>query len=69
MAPKEKALEVFMFFAPDLINEIGMSNYTHEINKKFADFVINEMILEASFEVPNIRQKYWYEVQKEMRKL
>ena len=37
--------------------------------KKCALIAVDELIYETSFEVPNIRQRYWQEVKQEIEKL
>lgn len=44
MTPKEKAVEIFMLFTPDLLMELGMSDETFETNRKFAKICVNQMI-------------------------
>lgn len=39
------------------------------IPKKCALIAVEELIYETQFEVPNIRQRYWIEVKKEIEKL
>jgi hypothetical protein len=38
-------------------------------SKQFALIAVDELIKETSFEVPNIRQRYWQEVKNEIEKL
>jgi len=61
-SPKEKAIELVDKFWDEL--EIGFIN-----SKKCALIAVNELIKETSFEVPNIRQRYWQEVKNEIEKL
>lgn len=63
MKPKDKAIE--------LIDKI--IKHSHECDKKEAVqcalISVDELIKETSFEVPNIRQRYWIEVKQEIEKL
>jgi hypothetical protein len=63
MTPKEKAEE--------LINKMYQCSIDGlEFNaKQCALIAVDELIYETQFEVPNIRQKYWQEVKKEILKL
>ena len=61
MTPKEKAIElVDKFCATRLYDEQG---------KECALIAVDELIYETQFEVPNIRQRYWMEVKKEIELL
>ena len=62
MTPKEKAAELVLKFA--------FKGAQHEGEAKtFALIAVDELIYETQFEVPNVRQKYWQEVKKEIEKL
>jgi len=61
MTPKDKAKElVDKFCATRLYDEQG---------KQCALIAVDELIKETSFEVPNIRQRYWQEVKQEINNL
>ena len=70
--PKEKAKEIFSKFMPDLLNGLGMSDETFELNKKFALIVCDEMlnipvIINGKFtELDEIHFQYWNEVKQEI---
>jgi|688.fasta_scaffold1412676_1 hypothetical protein len=55
MTPKDKAIEL-------VFKKFGCS-------KQFALIAVDELIKETSFEVPNIRQRYYQEVKQEIEKL
>jgi hypothetical protein len=44
-------------------------NLVMPISKQCALIAVDELIYETSFEVPNIRQRYWQEVKQEIEKL
>ena len=59
MTPKEKARELVLKFA--------FKGAQHEGEAKtFALIAVDELIYETHFEVPNIRQRWWQEVKKEI---
>jgi len=62
MEAKLKAIELVDKFWDEL--EIGFIN-----SKQCALIAVDELIKETSFEVPNIRQRYWQEVKQEIEKL
>jgi hypothetical protein len=59
MTPKEKAKE--------LIDKYD-SILTYK-SKQCALVAVDELIYETQFEVPNVRQKYWLSVKREIEKL
>jgi hypothetical protein len=61
MTLKEKALELIGKFYYRGIDEYSC--------KQCALVLVDELIYETQFEVPNIRQKWWIEVKKEIEKL
>ena len=71
MTPKEKAKDLFFKF-----KGIDSDSEMYD-NFKMKDFyaqrclliLVKEFIYETSFEVPNVRQKYWENVKKEIGKL
>jgi hypothetical protein len=50
-------------------NNIYYEEFYKELSKQSALKVVNEIIYETQFEVPNIRQKYWLTVKHEIEKL
>ena len=70
MAPKDKALKLVKFFMN--LNSVKLSDYSRiewPTAKQCALKVVDELIYETQFEVPNIRQRYWIEVKKEIERL
>jgi hypothetical protein len=67
MTATEKASEIFMKFAPDLLSISGMDDETFEINRKFALIVVDEILL-TIFTHKN-SYDYWQEVKQEIEKL
>jgi len=61
MTPKDKAKE--------LINIMYSTINFYTPAKQCALIAVDELIKETSFEVPNIRQTYWYYVKQEIEKL
>jgi hypothetical protein len=62
MTPREKAAELVLKFA--------FKGAQHEGEAKtFALIAVDELIYETHFEVPNIRQRWWQEVKKEIELL
>jgi crotonobetainyl-CoA:carnitine CoA-transferase CaiB-like acyl-CoA transferase len=69
MTPKEKAeqlLDKFKFASIYFTNGFDGAKLNA---KTCALFAVDELIEETSFEVPNIRQRYWKEVKQEIEKL
>ena len=77
MTAKEKAKELVDkyinidygnvdFYDLDLNYLINVMNYDA---REYALIAVDELIYETSFEVPNIRQRYWQEVKQEIEKL
>jgi hypothetical protein len=64
MTPKEKAQQLIYAFEAftDKDNEF-------EFAKQCALIAVDELIYETQFEVPNIRQRWWIEVKKEIELL
>ena len=64
MTPKDKAQQLIYAFEAftDRDNEL-------EFAKQCAAIAVDELIYETHFEVPNIRQRYWQEVKKEIENL
>ena len=69
MNPKEKAKELVDEFAriDGYQDSIDLSKCEYE--KQCALIAVEELIKEAYFEVPNIRQRFWQEVKQEIEKL
>ena len=64
MTPKEKAKELF-----DKMYWHFRTLADTDICKQCALIAVEELIKETSFEVPNIRQRYWQEVKQEIEQL
>jgi hypothetical protein len=71
MTPKEKAKQLFDKMCQTIATEkTDYGYYTNVIQAKQCALIsVNELIKETSFEVPNIRQRYWLEVKQEIEKL
>lgn len=41
MTPEKKAIDIFSKYMPDLVNELGLTDETYELNKKFALIAVN----------------------------
>jgi hypothetical protein len=69
MTPQQKANELYSKYDDllnkDFINPIVFDNQL----KQCALIAVDELIYETQFEVPNIRQRYWIEVKKEIERL
>jgi hypothetical protein len=69
MTPREKANELYSKYDDllnkDFINPIVFDNQL----KQCALIAVNELIYETQFEVPNIRQRYWINVKKQIENL
>ena len=69
MTPQEKANELYSKYDDllnkDFINPIVFDNQL----KQCALIAVDELIYETQFEVPNIRQRYWYDVKQEIERL
>ena len=64
MTPKEKAIQLIYAF------EAFVDRYDeYELAKQCAAIAVDELIYETQFEVPNIRQRWWQEVKKEIELL
>ena len=64
MTPKEKATQLIYAFEAftDSANE-------YKFAIQCAAIAVDELIYETQFEVPNIRQRYWQQVKKELELL
>lgn len=71
MTPKEKARELVNRYRCNyqIICKMNTRNMYLSEAKQCALIAIDELIKETSFEVPNIRQRYWQGVKKEIEKL
>jgi len=67
MTPKDKAEELVDEYY-QLLGEYIFNGH-FDIAKECALVAVDELIKEASFEVPNIRQRYWKEVKQEIYNL
>ena len=67
MKAKEKALEVFTNYMPDLVNELGMNDDSFELNKKFALITVNEIIKLIDSKCFN--KQFYMKVKQEIEKL
>jgi len=74
MKPKEKAEQLLEIYVD--VNEFYNNTYNNKVvvrdynfAKQCALIAVDELIKETSFEVPNIRQTYWYYVKQEINKL
>jgi hypothetical protein len=68
MTPEEKAIQLVDKFYSKYNNVRKDKTYSQE-QKRMALICVNELIKETSFEVPDVRKKYWEEVKKEIDKL
>jgi hypothetical protein len=62
MTPKQKASNLYDKMTVDFSIDKWQT-------KQCALVAVDELIYETQFEVPNIRQKYWQEVKKELEKI
>jgi hypothetical protein len=62
MTPKQKASNLYDRMTVDFTIDKWQT-------KQCALIAVDELIYETQFEVPNIRQKYWQEVKKELEKI
>ena len=68
MKPKEKAEELITKFLIETENRTYCGLY-RTVAIKCALIAVDELIYETHFEVPNVRQKYWQQVKKELELL
>ena len=68
MTPKEKAIELVNKFRPYTKIIVADAEYIED-TKICALIAVDELIYETHFEVPNIRQRWWQEVKKEIELL
>ena len=70
MTPKEKAKKLVDKFRKEFDwVERDYSIDLYRDTKQCALIAVDELIYEAQFEVPNIRQRYWLEVKQEIELL
>jgi hypothetical protein len=69
MTPQEKADELYSKYDDLLNKDFGNPIVFDNQLKQCALIAIDELIYETQFEVPNIRQRYWIEVKKEIENL
>jgi hypothetical protein len=77
MEAKLKAIELVEKYKPIVNGYVGSSMLTNteypetilRNAKQCALIAVDELIKETSFEVPNIRQRYWQEVKTEIKTL
>lgn len=69
MTPKEKAEELFNKYYSYLKSNLMDDKEAIDDAKQCALIAVDEVIYETSFEVPNIRQRYWQEIKNEIEKL
>ena len=72
MTPKEKAESLVNSYRIILMNEdteCGNEILCTSIAKQSALIAVDELIYETQFEVPDIRQRWWIEVKKEIKLL
>jgi hypothetical protein len=71
MKPKEKAEELITKFMEinNVVYTIVKRRVLINIAKRNALIAVDELIYETQFEVPNVRQKYWQQVKKELELL
>ena len=62
MTPKQKASNLYDRMTVDFTIDKWQT-------KQCALIAVDELIYETQFEVPNIRQRYWQEVKKELEKI
>jgi hypothetical protein len=69
MTPQQKADELYSKY-DDLLNKDFMNPIVFDNQiKQCALISVDELIYETQFEVPNIRQRWWIEVKKEIENL
>ena len=69
MTPKEKANELYSKYDDLLNKDFGNPIVFDNQLKQCALIVVDELIYETQFEVPNVRQKYWIDVKQEIELL
>jgi hypothetical protein len=69
MTPREIANELYSKYDDLLNKDFGNPIVFDNQIKQCALIAVDELIYETHFEVPNIRQKWWIEVKKEIENL
>jgi hypothetical protein len=69
MTPIEKANELYSKYDDLLNKDFGNPIVFDNQLKQCALIAVDELIYETHFEVPNIRQRWWQEVKKEIENL
>jgi hypothetical protein len=69
MKAKEKANELYSKYDDLLNKDFGNPIVFDNQIKQCALIAVDELIYETQFEVPNIRQRYWIDVKKEIENL
>ena len=69
MTPKEKANELYSKYDDLLNKDFGNPIVFDNQLKQCALIAVDELIYETQFEFPNIRQRWWIEVKKEIENL
>lgn len=69
MTPIEKANELYSKYDDLLNKDFGNPIVFDNQLKQCALIAVDELIYETQFEVPNIRQRYWIYVKKEIENL
>ena len=74
MNPKDKAENLYLKYRPiiagkQFLTGIVLMSEAKELTKQCALIAVDELIKEASFEVPNIRERYWQKVKQEINNL
>ena len=69
MTAKEKADELYSKYDDLLNKDFGNPIVFDNQLKQCALIAVDELIYETQFEVPNIRQRWWIEVKKEIENL
>ncbi len=69
MTPQQKANELYSKYDDLLNKDFGNPIVFDNQLKQCVLIAVDELIYETQFEVPNIRQRYWIEVKKEIEKL
>ena len=70
MTPKEKAQQLFYKYNSQTSDEFKSDTFkSAKTAKQCALIAVDELIYETQFEVPNIRQRWWIEVKKEIELL
>lgn len=71
MTPKEKANEIANAMYNGSVFDYDKQGHLKEIEnaKRRALIVVDELIYETQFQMPNIRQRWWQDVKKHIQRL